>query len=175
MDGFVPVVVQSVVAPHFPAETTWKKRAKTRDPRVPIGILSVRYSPCKLLSKTFVVDVDASNNGERGVSTSVFHGLDERVSQYPELELQQTGRAGVVITNATAWRVSSPNHGFSLTGTLKSWGKRQPPSWKRKNNTDDHEYTHPRSFARRNSLISAKSADCPLFPSTLQSRHWSLS
>ena len=45
------------------------------------------------------------------------------MSQYPELELQQTGRAGVVITNATAWRVSSPNHGFSLTGDLEELGK----------------------------------------------------
>jgi hypothetical protein len=99
---------------------------KARDLRVPIGILSVRYSPCKLLSKTFVVNVDASNNGERGVSRSVFHGLDERVSQYPELELELQSRregAGVVITNATAWRVSSPNHGFSLTGDLEELGK----------------------------------------------------
>lgn len=50
--------------------------------------------------------------------------------------------------NREAWRVSSPNHGFSLTNgwpTLKSsWGKRQSLIWK-KNNDHDHdhdEYTH---------------------------------
>ena len=123
MDGFVPVVVQSVVAPHFPAETTWKKRAKTRDPRVPIGILSVRYSPCKLLSKTFVVDVDASNNGERGVSTSVFHGLDERVSQYPELELQQTGRSGCCHNKRHSLACFEPESWLLANGDLEELGK----------------------------------------------------
>ena len=86
MDGFVPVVVERVVAPHFPAETTWKKRAKTRDPRVPIGILSVRYSPCKLLSKTFVVDVDASNNGERGVSIPTYLSSMDWTRECPSIQ-----------------------------------------------------------------------------------------
>ena len=115
------MVVQSGVAPHFPAET--RDEQKARDLRVPIGLLSVRYSPCKLLSKTFVIDVDASNNGERGVSTSVFHGLDERVSQYPELELQQTGRSGCCHNKRHSLACFEPESWLLANGDLEELGK----------------------------------------------------
>lgn len=94
--------------------------------------------------------MDACNKGERGVSTSVFHDESDESFLLKIIRVDSIsgchGRPGSLACFESC--------DFSLTGTLKSWGKRQPLSWTRKNNTEDHESTHPRSFARRNSLIS---------------------
>jgi hypothetical protein len=65
-----------------------------------------------------VVDVDARNNGERGVSTSVFVFMR---CPDPDLELKQR----VAMDNREAWRVSISNHARLLTktGYLEELGK----------------------------------------------------